>query len=165
MTDLLSKEAWMEIEDRLQREWNVNAHAYDAAGSTFTGHSQYANTLCPEIRENPGGLQGICSVAHQFMAKQARDSGKTVIDACDAGLTKICAPVVVDGEFIGILGICGALDEDGEVETFIVEKSTGMTEERAEELAAQVPVLPSSKARELASQLEVIIADAISKSK
>ena len=159
MLDLLTKEQWMDFEKDLHNDWGVNACAYDAAGSTFTGFKNFVNPLCKEIKSHPEGIQAICSVAHQHMAKMAKDTRKTIIEPCDAGLLKICTPLFVNNEFVGIIGGCGRLPEGEEVETFIVHKATGVALEKVEELAKEVPTITMEKAQEMATFLEGFIAD------
>lgn len=154
MTDLLTKDQWLDLEMTLHTDWNVNACAYNADGMTFTGFKNFVNPLCAEIKSHPEGIQAICSVAHQHMAKLAKASGKTVIEQCDAGLLKICTPVFHDGEFVGIVGGCGRVPEDAEVDTFTIHKAIGVPLDTVEELAKEVPVITMQKARDMAVFLE-----------
>lgn len=158
MTDLLTKEKWLELEKTLHNDWGVNACAYDANGMTFTGFKNFVNPLCAEIKSHPKGIQAICSVAHQQMAKRAEGSGKTVIEQCDAGLLKICTPVFHDGEFVGIVGGCGRVPVDSEVESFTVHKAINVPLENVESLASEVPDITMERAREMAGFLEDFVA-------
>ena len=159
MTDLLSKEKWMDLEKVLHNEWGVNACAYDAKGMTFTGFKNFVNPLCAEIKSHPEGIQAICSVAHQHMAQQASASGKTVIEQCDAGMLKICTPVFVDGEFIGIVGGCGRVPEGADVETFTIHKAIDVPLDIVENLSKDVPSITMGKAQDMAEFLERFVAD------
>ena len=159
MTDLLSKEQWTDFEKSLHNDWGFNACAYDSKGMTFTGFKNFINPLCAEIKSHPEGIQAICSVAHQNMARQAQATKKTVIEQCDAGLLKICTPIFVKGEFIGIVGGCGRLPEDAEVETFTVHKAIGVPLDTLEKLAQEVPTISMKKARSVAGFLEGFVAD------
>jgi ligand-binding sensor protein len=159
MLDLLTKEQWTDFEKNLHNNWGVNACAYNEAGATFTGFKNFVNPLCKEIKAHPEGIQAICSVAHQHMAKQAKDKGATIIEPCDAGLLKICTPLFINDEFVGIIGGCGRLPEGEEVESFIVHKATGVTLEKVEELAKEVPTITMEKAQEMATFLENFVAD------
>lgn len=159
MTDLLTKDQWMDLEKVLHDDWGVNACAYDAKGMTFTGFKNFVNPLCKEIKSYPEGIQAICSVAHQHMAQLAQTSGESVIEQCDAGLLKICTPVVVDGEFVGIVGGCGRVPDDGEVETFTIHKAINVELDTVANLAKDVPVITMEKARDMAEFLEGFVAD------
>lgn len=154
MTDLLTKEEWAALEQELHQRWKVNACAYGADGLTFTGFKNFANPLCPAIKASPSGIPAICSVAHQNMAAQAKASRDVVIGECDAGMIKICVPVFCKDEFIGIVGGCGRLPEDGEIDTYAVEKATGLPPAEVEALAKQVTVMPAEEAKEMARFLK-----------
>ena len=154
MTDLLTKEQWLELEKTLHNDWGVNACAYDAKGMTFTGYKNFVNPLCAEIKSHPEGIQAICSVAHQHMAKQAQASGKTVIEQCDAGMLKVCTPIFSNGEFVGIVGGCGRVPDDSEVDTFTVHKAINIPLENVDELAKDVPTISMRKAQEMGAFLE-----------
>lgn len=155
MTDLLDKEDWARLEDEIHERFGLNARLYDAKGFSFTGRPEnWCNRLCPAIRSSPNGTGAICSVANMAMASEAARTGATVVDLCDAGLIKICVPVIVDGTLVGVLGGCGRLPEGGEVESFLVSKATGLSEEEVERLAAEVPVMDEAAAQDAARFLE-----------
>jgi len=161
MTDLLAKEEWQALEQELHDRWGVNACAYGADGFTFTGYKNFGNPLCPAIKAKPEGIQAICSVAHQNMAAKAKETKATVIAECDAGLLKICVPVFAGGEFVGIIGGCGRLPVDGEVDAFAIEKAAGIPEAEVETLAAEVKPMPMDEAREMAGFLETKVAEIV----
>ena len=159
MTDLLTKEKWLELEKVLHNDWGVNACAYDAKGMTFTGYKNFVNPLCAEIKSHPEGIQAVCSVAHQHMAKKAQASGKTVIEQCDAGMLKICTPIFSNGEFVGIVGGCGRVPDDSKVDTFTVHKAINIPLETVDKLAQDVPTITMQKARDMSTFLEEFIAN------
>lgn len=161
MTDLLSKEQWTDLEKTLHNDWGVNACAYDAKGFTFTGFKNFVNPLCKEIKSYPEGIQAICSVAHQHMAQLAQKNRKTVIEQCDAGLLKICTPIFVKDEFVGIVGGCGRLPEGEEVEVFAIDKAIETPKEKIEALAAEVPVITMDRAKEMAVFLEGFVEETV----
>ncbi len=159
MTDLLSKEEWSELEKKVHDEWGFNASVYNADGMTFTGYKNFVNPLCAEIKSHPEGIQAICSVAHQHMAQLARNSGKTIIEECDAGLIKVCTPVIVNDEFVGIVGGCGRVADESESETFTVHKAINVPLEKVEDLASEVLPISMERAQELAVFLEKFVED------
>jgi len=161
MTDIIPEEKWAELEREIYERFKVNACVYDENGFTFTGQKLFANPLCPAIKANPQALQAICSVAHQNMAAQAKKSGKTVVGECDAGLMKICTPVFAGREFIGVVGGCGRLAADGEVETFGVTMASGIPDEKAEELAAQCTTMDQEEIDAMTAFLEDFVARAL----
>ena len=154
MTDLLTKEQWTDLEKALHDDWGVNACAYNTKGMTFTGFKNFINPLCAEIKSHPEGIQAICSVAHQHMAKQAQSTGKTIIEQCDAGMLKICTPIFVKGEFIGIVGGCGRVPEDKEVDTFTIHKAINIPLDAVEALAKDVPTISNEQAQSIQAFLE-----------
>ncbi len=154
ITDLLSREEWTEVEREFHILTGMDTNVYDPDGFTFTGEKQWANEICPRIKEIPAALQAVCSVAHQNLAHIARQTGKPVVEECDIGLTKICVPVIVNGQFIGAFGGCGYLLEDGEVDTFLIHKLTGMEESEAEKLTASLPLISRSRAEDVALEME-----------
>lgn len=158
MTDIISEAKWAELEQEIFERFGVNACVYDDQGFTFTGQKLFANAICPAIKARPEGLQAICSVAHQNMAAIAKNTGRPVIEECDAGLLKICIPVSVNGEFIGVVGGCGRLPEGGEVDTFAVHMAAGIPEDELEKLAADCEIMETHKAEEMAEFLEGFIA-------
>ncbi len=154
MINLLSKEDWKSLEEEFHHQTGLDTNVYDSEGFTFTGLKQWANKLCPVIKANPESLRAVCSVAHQNMAQQAKQTGRTVIEECDIGLVKICVPVMMGNEFIGAVGGCGLLMEGGEVETFMVHMLTGMDESKVEKLAAGIKTISEAEARQVAEEIE-----------
>lgn len=161
MTDILPKEQWAQLERELYERFKVNACVYDENGFTFTGQKLFANPLCPAIKAKPESLQAICSVAHQNMAAQARSNGKTVVAECDAGLMKICTPVFAGGDFIGVVGGCGRLARDGEVEAFGVQMASGLPEAEIEGLAAECTTMDEDEVQAMTVFLEDFVARAL----
>ena len=158
MTDLLSKEEWLELEKAIYARSGMNAHVYDADGLTFTGYNEWANELCPAVKANPQSLQAVCAIANQNIAAQAREERQTVISECDLALAKICVPVFAGGEYLGSVGACGHLGPDEEVETFLASKVMGMDEEQLEKLTRTVDHISDDAIRELAAFMEERVA-------
>jgi ligand-binding sensor protein len=154
MFDLLPREAWAELERTIHERFGLNARVYDAKGFTFTGLTTWCNRLCPALKSVPAALSSICSVAHQALAAQAKAEARSVVDQCDIGLAKICVPVIVEGELVGVVGGCGLMLEDGEVETFLLGKAAGFDEEKAEDLAGDIAVITEAQVREMTEYLE-----------
>ena len=151
LTDILPVEQWIELEHEIHEKSGLNPTIYDSEGVSITRTSTFPNALCPEIKAVPKGQTFICSAAHQNIAGDAEESREPVVDACDAGLTKIVAPIYVGDTFLGAVGGCGLLPEDGEVESFLVGKTLDMDEEKIEELAKSVPVISDETAQAVAA--------------
>lgn len=158
MTDILPKEAWQALEQEIFERFGLNARVYDDKGFTFTGHTTWSNRLCPAIKARPQGVSAICSVAHQAMAAEARASGLPVVGECDAGLLKICVPVMVGGALVGVVGGCGRLLGAGEVDPFMVEKSAGLSEAEVLELSSDLTSMSEAEAEAVAEELRQRVA-------
>ena len=163
MTDIMPKEAWQALEQEIFERYGLNARVYDDKGFTFTGHTTWVNRICPAIRAKPAAVSAICSVANSAMAAEARSTGASVVSECDAGLLKICVPVMVDGVMVGIVGGCGRLLDDGEVDAFMVEKSAGFGEAEVADLCSGIAAMSTDEAEtvaaELAGRVDAILKD------
>ncbi len=150
LTDVAPASAWKELEKDIHDRFNINASVVDTEGARTTDYANWCNKLCPLIKGTPQSAAAICAVTSQSFLKEAAETRKVIIRECDAGLTKICVPVVADDEFLGCAGGCGSLDEEGEVETFMTSKATGVEEEEVEKLADTAPVMSRERMVELA---------------
>ena len=153
LTDLQPLEKWTELEEAIRERSGMRASVYDIDGIGITGQSQHANDLCPEIRATGKGQTYICAVAHQNMAVMAKNSRAPVIEECDAGLIKIVVPIFVRDDFIGAAGGCGLLREDGEVDDFMINKTTDLLEEKITDLAGSVATVTQQEAENLAAYI------------
>jgi ligand-binding sensor protein len=134
MTDILPVDEWAKLEQEITQRFGVNAHAYDAKGSPFTGAATWPTRLCVALRQNKGAASGICSVINQTLVHEVGRTGRPAVTDCDAGQLVVCAPVVVEGELVGMVGGCGGFADDNEPETFLLEKMADLSEERVAEL-------------------------------
>ena len=153
LTDLQPLEKWVELEEAIRERSGMRASVYDTDGIGITGKSQHANDLCPEIRATGKGQTYICAVAHQNMAVMAQNTRAPVIEECDAGLIKIVVPIFAGDEFIGAAGGCGLLMEDGEVDEFMINKTTGLAEEKIAALSESVATITPHEAEKLAAYI------------
>ena len=151
LTDLQPLAKWVELEETIRRRSGMRASIYDIDGIGITGQSQHANALCPQIRATGKGQTYICAVAHQNMAAMAQNGRSPVIEECDAGLIKIVVPIFFEDEFIGAAGGCGRLLEDGEVDDFMINKTTDLPEEMITELSGSVATITRQEAENLAA--------------
>ena len=163
MTDLMPREDWAALEREFHERFGMNPRVYDEAGAGVTGGRLWSNPLCPALRATPGGAGAVCSVANAALTAQAAREGGTVIDVCDAGLAVITVPVIVDGALIGIVGGCGRLPEDGEMESFLVSKASGLDEGEVEGLAARVPAVSQAEVEAAAAFWEAKVAEALAR--
>ena len=95
------------------------------------------------------------------IAGMARDSGKPAIVECDAGLLKLVVPIFVYDEFVGAVGACGVLLDDGEADAFMIEKTVGMDEAKIESLSGDIKSITTEEAEALAEYIRGRIDDII----
>ena len=150
LTDLQPLEKWVALEEAIRQRSGMRASICDINGIGITGKSRLTNELCPAIRATGKGQTYICAVAHQNMAAMAKNDQAPVIEECDAGLIKVVVPIFFQGEFIGAAGGCGRLMEDGEVDEFMINKTTDLPEEKIAELAQSVTSITRAEAENLA---------------
>jgi len=145
LTDLQTLEQWVAFERRLCDSFGVDANVFDTKGIRISDHKAWKNKLCPAIKATDKGQSFICAVAHMNIATIAQNTGKPAVEECDAGLVKIVVPIIADGSFIGAVGACGVMLEDGEVESFLVNKITEIDSGEVEALSAGVPTISQDK--------------------
>ncbi len=109
----------------------------------------WANQLCPAIKATDKGQSFICAPAHMNIDTLAMRSKKHVIEECDAAMLRLVVPIFADGEFVGAVGACGVLLDDGEVDDFWVNKMTDISEDQIKTLSIGVASIPTEKAEEL----------------
>ena len=163
LTDIAPQEKWVELESQINQRSGLDANLFNIEGYRISDCKNWANKLCPEIKATDKGQSFICAPAHMNIAHQAMKTRKAVIEECDAGLAKIVVPVFVDEEFVGAVGACGFLLDDGEVDSFLVNKMTDIEEEKIESLSQGIPSITSEKAESItqyiSAQVDRMIAD------
>ena len=145
LLDILPVEKWIELEIEINKRSNLNASVFDANGIRITNFKKWANRLCPVVKADEKGQSYICAVAHQNAANQAKKTRDAAIVECDAGLVKVVVPIFVNDEFLGVAGGCGLLQKDCEVETFLVNKTTGIDVEEIENLSDDIATISMEK--------------------
>lgn len=158
LTDILSEEAWARFEKELSDRFHLNCSVYNVTGISVTGKQNFCNNLCPKIKANKDALAAICAPGNQNFMARAKQTKKVVIDECDAGLLKIAVPIFVGEKFLGTAGGCGVLLEGGEVEDFMIHKTTGLDEEAIETLCRGLGSITEEEARQVAAVIESRIA-------
>lgn len=158
LTDMLPLEEWVEFEKGIHRRYGMDVNVFNTDGIRISDFKQWVNKLCPAVKATDKGQSFICAVAHMNLATQARQTRKPVIEECDAGLVKIVVPIFLDDHFIGAVGACGLLLDEGEADTFLVNKITDIDEERVELLSADIGRISSQKAEALAGDVSERIA-------
>ena len=154
LTDILSKDEWEAFEKELYDRFHINCTVYNVEGIGVTGKPNWCNKLCPEIKANKDSLAAICAPGNQNFMAQAKNSRKAVIGECDAGLMKIAVPIFKDDEFMGTAGGCGLLPVGGEIETFMIEKTAGLSEAEIAALSDGIGTMSEETANEMADYIE-----------
>lgn len=161
MTDILPASSWAELERDIHERFGVNAHVYTAKGSPFTGYATWGNRLCPALRQNKSAATSICAVVNQVVGAEVREYRESSVTDCDAGLMVICAPVFVAGEFVGMVGGCGGFRDGAEAESFLIEKSAGLSEVQVAELCSDMRKYSEDEAQAVARYIEGRVAEIV----
>jgi ligand-binding sensor protein len=154
LLDILPVENWIELEKEINKRSGLNASVFDAKGIRITDFKKWANRLCPVVKANEKGQSYICAVAHQNAASQAQKTGEPVMVECDAGLVKAVVPIFVDDEFLGVAGGCGLLLKDGEVDSFLINKTTDIDVEEIENLSDDIATISIAKLNSVIKYIE-----------
>jgi ligand-binding sensor protein len=147
LTDIAPLKIWLELEQKINERSGLDASVFNVDGVRITDFKKWANKLCPVIKADEKGQNYICAIAHQNIAVEARRSRQPVIAECDAGLMKLVVPIFVNGEFLGVAGGCGYILGNGEVDTFMVNKTIGIVEEKLMNLSDDIPVMTQEQAQ------------------
>ena len=87
------------------------------------------------------------------IATQAMRTKQPVIEECDAGMLKLVVPIFANNEYVGAVGACGFLLDNGKVDSFLVNKMTDISEDKVERLADGIPAITSEKTEILAQYI------------
>ena len=162
LTDLAPLDKWIELEKDLHKKSGLDVNVFDTKGYRISEFKNWANRLCPEIKATDKGQSFICAPAHMNIATLAMRSKQPVIEECDAGMLKLVVPIFFNDEFVGAVGACGYLLDEGEVDGFLVNKMTDISEEKVERLAEGIHSITTKNAEMLAeyitNQIAVILA-------
>lgn len=120
LTDKIPLERWKSIANGLHERFGLNGTVYKKDNYILVKSDGWANTVCPAIKS--GDSVVVCSSAQQRLSSMAREKRDCVVDECDAGFVKFLMPLYVDSEFAGMIGGCGCLAEDTEIDTFHLSK-------------------------------------------
>lgn len=161
LTDLAPLEKWVELEKDIHQKFGLDVNVFDTKGFRISEVKNWANRLCPEIKATDKGQSFICAPAHMNIAAQAIRSRQPVIEECDAGMLKLVVPIFARGENVGAIGACGFLLDNGEVDGYLVNKMTEISEEKVESLADGIPAITNENAKILAGYITNQIAKII----
>ena len=162
LNDILPIDKWIALEKDLHNRYALDVNVFDTSGVRISDFKEWVNRLCPAIKATDKGQSFICAVAHMNIAAQAMQTRRPAIEECDAGLVKIVVPIFLDDTFLGAVGACGLLLDEGEVDTFLIDKTAGIDEETAQNLAADVGTISTAGAESLAEDVTRRIASIVS---
>ncbi|MBW1695828.1 MAG: PocR ligand-binding domain-containing protein [Deltaproteobacteria bacterium] len=145
LTDIIPLDKWIELEKEINARFNLNASVFDAMGNRITDFNKWANSLCPVVKANENGKRFICAAAHQVIAAEATQTKKPAIETCDAGLIKLVVPVFLNETFMGVVGGCGLLRGEEEVDRFLIHKITGIEMEEIDRLTKDIGVIEADQ--------------------
>jgi len=154
LTDIYPLEKWVKLEQEINDRFNLDSNVFNIDGIRISEHKAWVNKLCPAIKATDKGQSFICAVAHMNLATMAKNNNKAVVEECDAGLVKIVVPIFAKDAFIGAVGACGLLMQDGEVDSFLVNKMTDIDEEKVDTLSHGIGTISEDKIQELIAFIE-----------
>jgi ligand-binding sensor protein len=161
LEDVAPLEKWMDLEVDIHQQTGLDVNVFNIDGYRISEFKNWANNLCPEIKATDKGQSFICAPAHMNIAATAMRSKKPAIEECDAGLIKMVVPIFVNDEFVGAVGACGFLLDNGEVDSFLVNKMADIDEEKVKNLSQGIPAITTAKAKSLSkyvtAQIEKIV--------
>lgn len=154
LTDISPIEKWMAFEKNIHEISGLDANVFNPDGIRITEYKEWVNRLCPAIKAIDKGQSYICAVAHMNIAAQAMQTRMPAIEECDAGLIKLVVPIFFKDAFVGAVGACGLLSEEGEVDAFLINKTTDMNEDVIQELSEGIGIFSRQKAEALAEFIQ-----------
>ena len=161
LTDIAPLKKWIALEKDIHKQSGLDVNVFDTKGYRISEFKNWANRLCPEIKATDKGQSFICAPAHMNIASLAMRSKQPVIEECDAGMLKLVVPIILNDEYVGAVGACGFLLDDGEVDSFLVNKMTDINEDKVEKLTEGIDSITTEKAEILAQYIENQIAEIV----
>ena len=151
LTDIAPLEKWTSLEEEVVTRSGMDANAFNRDGIRISEFKHWANKLCPAIKATDKGQAFICAVAHMNIAALASQEKDVVIEECDAGLVKMVIPIFFKDDFVGSFACCGFILDDGEVDSFMINKTTEIDEQEIDTLSKDLQSITMEKAEELAA--------------
>lgn len=154
LTDICPLEKWKELEQEIHDRFTIDTNVFNVDGVRISEFKAWVNNLCPAIKATDKGQSFICAVAHMNLAAMASNSREPVVEECDAGLVKIVIPIYAKDTFLGAVGACGLLMQDGEVDSFLVNKITDIEEDEVTRLSQGIATISNAQIKALISFVE-----------
>jgi ligand-binding sensor protein len=150
--DLNSRETWQELLDETQSALGMPTALLDPDNIILQSSGE-RNELCREIRSRNNAKPVICGQSQQFMAEMARTQKSSIVEICEAGMAKLVVPVFRDKNYLGSITACGSMLPETAIETYLVEKATGIGGDAIAEMAEKVPTVQKEQLQQLAEDL------------
>ena len=154
LTDMYPLEKWVELEQEIHDRFGLDSNVFNVDGIRISEFKAWVNKLCPAIKATDKGQSFICAVAHMNLATMAKNSAEAVVEECDAGLVKIVIPIFLNETFLGAVGACGLLMQEGEVDAFLVNKTTEIDEDTVGTLSKGIGSISPEKIQGLIAFVE-----------
>jgi len=161
LTDLLSEKEWNDFVKDLHEKFSLCCDVSDVEGAHVSHYENWCNRICPVIKKKPEAIGAICALAAQNFTAATKATQKPMIEECDIALLKVTVPIFVGDTFLGTAGGCGLLPEDGEVEEFMVHKTTGLEEKKVSELVEGIATMSETRAGEFADYTAARVAEIV----
>lgn len=152
LTEIIPWEKMVAYEKEFNERTGLNSCIIDQTGQRVTAYRNWANPLCPLIRGETKGSTCTCSKVRE-MLEAARPEGDMVISTCEAGMIILGIPVYKDGFLLGIMGGCGMLPEDGELNALAVSITTGLSISRIKLLCRDIGRINAKETKALGQYL------------
>lgn len=149
LDDILPVKKWRDLEEDIFHRSGLASNVFNVNGARITDYKVWVNRLCPAVKADDRGQSFICAVAHMNIAGIAKERNEPVAGECDAGLLKLVVPIFVNQEFLGVVGACGLLPVDSEVDSFMINRTIGMDDDTIAELSADIRHISSDDIRDL----------------
>lgn len=149
LADILPLEKWLELEKDVFNRSGLASNVFNVNGIRITDYKVWVNRLCPAVKADDRGQSFICAVAHMNIAGMAKERKEPVIGECDAGLLKLVVPIFVNGLFLGAVGACGLLLDDGDVDSFMINRTIEMDDDKIEDLSHDIRRISSDDVEKL----------------
>jgi ligand-binding sensor protein len=147
-----SREEFQQILDEVYETLGMPAAIMDTDGMILQSSGE-RNALCSAIRADLDALTAICAQTQKFMSKEAERSRKPLIELCEAGMVKFVIPLFNNGDCIGSLTACGFCIPGEEIEDFIIQKNTRISEEKIDRLKKEVQFVDKNELSALTQEL------------
>jgi len=120
LTDIMSADEWKQLANEIYNKFGFNGTVYKIDNTILAKSDAWSNQLCPTIKS--GEAKIICAAAQSRLSKVVQEKKESATGECDAGLLKFLIPIFVESKFLGMVGGCGCVNEQSDVDAFYVGK-------------------------------------------